>query len=96
MTLSAPDCRIWSKAPRKIDHSKRATERATQGPMLEWLHKSNKDQVTDGRAYINENPWGSAIFRDSPLQKNENIPGRKLRRGDQCRNGAICPVTKAP
>ena len=46
-------------------------------------------QAADLHGFIDENPKGSKIFTDSPLHKNQMIPGIKAKQqGDQCPFGA--------
>ena len=55
--------------------------------MLEWLHLDNVAQAKAGRGYFNENGLRSQIWTQSPLKKNENIPGNKSIRTDGCAYG---------
>ena len=73
VTLSSPDCHLWSRACRTMDKKVKADGREAQKPMLEWLHKQNDQAAKKDDGYINENPETSEIWKESTLNNNINI-----------------------
>ena len=84
---SSPDCSRWCAVTNAQDQTKVAADRQQQLPMLQWLHDDNAHQAKHGYGYGNENGLRSHIFTQSPLAKNEEIPGNKRRRTDGCQFG---------
>ena len=61
---------------------------------LDWLQRLCRKQHTSGRGFIVENPYGSDIWKRSPLASLEvQFPRQKTH---QCRFGANHPVTHEP
>ena len=94
MILCAPDCRAWSRSSNTADKDTRATSRASQLDALDWLLRVCRKQHANGRAFIVENPYGSDIWKYSPLSTLENqFPRQRIH---QCRFGVCHPVIREP
>ena len=94
--LAAPDCKAWSRSSNTADKAERAKARAAQLDGLDWLQRLCMKQFTSGRGFIVENPFGSDIWRESPLASVEAQFGRQ--KTHQCRFGANLhgkPIEKA-
>ena len=86
---SAPACRLWSAAKRKVNAAREAIERQLEMPALEWLVGRLRKQVARGRHFIVENPWRGEIFKITPLSKVTKIEGNVMHRVDQCQERFI-------
>ncbi len=86
LELSACECTLWSIACTTLDPEQKAEGRRKQGPTLKWLSDRVKARAAKRRHSLVENPWSSAIWRESPLQALLNdFP---LKKTNQCSFGA--------
>ena len=93
VTLSAPDCRVWSRSSNTSDPEVLRKERIKQMDNLEWLTQECEKADNNLRGYIVENPWSSDMWSKSPLNRIVSRPGRSKRKSSQCVFGACHPET---
>ena len=74
-TLSACECKRWSRSGNAADPVDKAAGRLFELPMLLWLVKHCKKLMRSERIFIIENPLFSDIFKDSPLSELVNMKG---------------------
>ena len=83
-----PSCRPWTVSANR--RSKEGTRRLREAerPVLEFLVKICWRQYERGRGFFWEQPWGSAMWWNSPLACIQDIPNCRHRlRTDQCMFG---------
>ena len=88
MLFGAPSCGPWSVASSNKDPVKRLEDRNRELPTLEFLHDKMLWQHDQGRAFATEQPFGSDMFKSSPMARLLNHEGVRLQRLDQCMLGA--------
>ncbi|CAL1172214.1 unnamed protein product [Cladocopium goreaui] len=97
--FASPRCKFYSTTANTMSEEKKLHGRLEDEPGLNFTKKVFQHQAYSGRSFAAEQPWGSTMFRDSPL-KPEEIPScRSKQRCDQCMLGACDefqqPVQKA-
>ena len=75
VTLGAPERRWWSRSGNTADPVEKAAGRQYELPMLLWLVRHCKKLMKSERIFIIENPFGSDIFKSSPLSELVNAKG---------------------
>ena len=97
--FAAPSCAPWSVASASKDKAKREEDRRAEFPTLEFLHDLALSQHNQDRGFTLEQPYSSAMLRDSPVAKLLNHAGVRIQRMDQCMLGATDeqqrPIRKA-
>ena len=88
MLFGAPSCGPWSVASANKDPSKRLDDRNRELPTLDFLSDSMLRQHDQGRAFTAEQPFGSDMFKSSPMARLLAHEGVRLQRFDQCMLGA--------
>ena len=88
MLFGAPSCGPWSIASGSKDPTKRSADRRRELPTLEYLHDTMLWQHNDGRAFTVEQPYGSDMFKVSPVARQLDHEGVRVQRLDQCMLGA--------
>ena len=78
----------WSVASANKDPVKRLDDRNRELPTLEFLHDNMLWQHKQGRAFTAEQPFGSDMFKSSPMARLLDHEGVRLQRFDQCMLGA--------
>lgn len=72
-----------------MSQEKKMEGRHEDEPGLCFAKEVFQHQAYAGRGYGAEQPWGSTLFKDSPLRPEE-LPGcRPKQRCDQCMLGAV-------
>ena len=96
---TSPSCAPWSIAASGKDRWKRDEDRKAELPTLEFLHDISLIQHNQDRGFTLEQPYSSAMLRDSPVSKLANHAGIRIQRLGQCMLGAVDelqrPVRKA-
>ena len=97
--FASPTCNPWGNNSRGWDKQKRRKERMRESSSLQFLAMLCFLQVLLGAGYLLENPKGSDIFTDSPLQplQNNSLP-YETNTLDQCAYGAALdegPIRKS-
>ena len=88
MLFGAPSCGPWSVASANKDPVKRLDDRNKELPTLEFLHDNMLWQHNQGRGFTAEQPFGSDMFKSSPMARLLDHEGVRLQRFDQCVLGA--------
>ena len=79
---ASPNCRPWSISSNGRDPEIRERERAEEQPCLDEVKKMCKKQHKQGKMFVLEQPWSSALW-----QHLSELPGER-QRTDQCQFGA--------
>ena len=86
--FGAPSCGPWSSSSSTKDPKVRDLDRRNELPTLSFLHDTFLWQHNEGRGFTLEQPWGSAMFTDSPVANLFDHEGIFKQRLDQCMLGA--------
>ena len=86
---ASPDCRNWCGRSHQRDEKELENSRNGDRIGLQWLLEDNRSQSKRGYGYLNENPIGTIIFRDSPLKHCRDLPKHSKQISSQCRHGAV-------
>ena len=86
--FGAPSCGPWSVSSGSKEVSARESDRRAELPTLSFLHDTFLWQHNVGRAFTLEQPFGSAMFTDSPIARLFDHEGIHKQRLDQCMLGA--------
>ena len=92
----SPECRSWSRSANKMDPLRKAALRHCEVPLLTWLVRTCRSQLSGGFGIVVEQPNSADSWKLSPLAILEKLPGVIRRRVSQCMHGAIHPEQKLP
>ena len=95
-----PSCRPWTVSANRRSKEETRRLREAERPVLEFLVKICWRQHEKRHGFFWEQPWGSAMWRNSPLACIQDIPDCRPRvRADQCMfgctNESLQPIQKA-
>ena len=94
--MCSPRCKFWSVSASRRDRQELMRDRESERPALVYMQRKMQQQNQRRKVYVLENPWSSAIWSDSVMAENQNMPGyRKAKRTDQCAFGA-CDEHRQP
>ena len=90
VVVVAPDCAPWSVSANRLTEEDREQVRESQSPTLAFVKTLLQRQHREGRGFILEQPWSSAMWKKSMMsQLQHELPGcRPRQRTDQCCFGA--------
>ena len=86
--FASPKCKFYSTASNTMHPDKKLEGRLEDEPGQHFLQKVCQHQAHSGRGFVVEQPWGSTMFQDSPVQPQTIAGCRPKQRCDQCMFGA--------
>ena len=101
MIMLSPSCGPWSTSANRLSPEDRQRLQTEERNTLVFVKKLAANQEEHGRGFVLENPWGSSLWKHSPLAslEHELANCRPKQRADQCAYGAVDetgkPIQKA-
>ena len=99
--MLSPSCGPWSTSSNRLSPEGKQKLQSEEESALVCVKKPAANQEEQGRGFLLENPWGSSLWKHSPLAslEHELASCRPKQRADQCAYGAIDesgkPIQKA-
>ena len=99
--MLSPSCGPWSTSANRLSSEDRQKLQSEEESALVFVKKLAANQEEEGRGFLVENPWGSSLWKHSPLAslEQELASCRPKQRADQCSYGATDeagkPIQKA-
>ena len=88
--IAEPKCKFFSISSSRRKWSELLRDRESERPTLTIIHEPFAYQDYNNRGYLLEQPWSSAMFKESVMIRNQDLKGwRKAKRTDQCAFGAV-------